>query len=155
MHWFFLLFVLVPVVELTLLIEIGGLIGTLPTLAMIVATGFAGAALARQQGLQTLLRIRAETEAGRLPAGSLVDGVTILVAGAFLLTPGILTDAVGFSLLVPAMRARVREWLGRRFARTVERSQAQVVFYTTTVDPPDTGPVVDVTPRPDESSPRL
>lgn len=152
MPWLFLVFILTPIAELTLLIELGGMVGTLPTLAMIVATGIAGAALARRQGLQTLMRIRAETAAGRMPAGSLVEGVTILVAGALLLTPGILTDAVGFSLLVPAVRSRIRDWLGRRLARAVERSQAQVVVYTATVEAHPRGPVVDVTPRSDESN---
>lgn len=152
MPWVFLLFVLVPVIELMLLIELGGLVGTLPTLAMIVVTGMVGATLARRQGLQTVANIQAETAAGRLPAASLIDGVTILVAGALLLTPGILTDVVGFSLLVPAVRSPLRGWLGRRFAAAVQQGQAHVVFHTTTVESRPVGPVIDVTPQEDKPS---
>ena len=91
-----LLFVLVPALELVLLIELGQRIGTLPTLGLIVLTGVVGASLARSQGLRVLQELQRETEAGRLPAEPLVDGALILVAGALLVTPGVLTDAFGF-----------------------------------------------------------
>ena len=89
-----LLFIVVPAVELALLIEIGQRVGTLATLALIVASGVLGAALARTQGLQVLANVRTRINAGELPADSLLDGLLILIASALLVTPGVLTDAV-------------------------------------------------------------
>lgn len=126
MPWLLLLFVVLPAVELALLIEVGSRIGTAATLALIAVTGVVGAALARRQGFGVLRRLQAESEAGRLPAGSLVDGVLILVAGALLVTPGILTDAFGFACLVPAFRNLVKATLRRRFERAVREGRVQV-----------------------------
>lgn len=109
------LFIAIPAVELALLIEVGSRIGTIPTLGLIAATGVLGAALARHQGLAVLARVRRETEAGRMPAGPLVDGLLILIAGAVLMTPGLLTDLFGFALLVPPFRRVLKSRLRRRF----------------------------------------
>ena len=116
------LFLLLPLIELALLIEIGSHIGTVATVALILATG----ALARSQGLEVLRRLRAETAAGRLPAAPLVDGVIILLAGAVLLTPGVLTDIVGFLCLVPAFRQFLRALLWRKLRQWVEQNRVQV-----------------------------
>ena len=94
-----LLFIVVPVVELVLLIEIGQRIGTLTTIGLIMMTGIVGASLARQQGISTLGRLRKDLDEGRLPAEAIIDGVLILVAAAVLITPGVLTDAFGLPLL--------------------------------------------------------
>lgn len=125
-----LLFVLLPAVELALLIEVGSRIGTFATLGLIVMTGTVGAALARRQGLGVLRRLREETEAGRLPATALVDGVLILVAAALLVTPGILTDGVGFLCLVPAFRRWLRRATLRRLERAVREGSLEVRLYT-------------------------
>ena len=122
------LFILVPAVELALLIEIGSRIGTLATLGLIAATGLLGASLARYQGLGVLKQIRAEAAAGRIPSGAMVDGVMILLAGAVLITPGILTDAFGFLCLVPATRRVIKDWLWQRLKRAV--SEGGSVFVT-------------------------
>lgn len=119
------LFIVLPVVELAILIETGRHIGTLATLALIVTTGALGAYLARSQGLEVLRQMRAETEVGRLPAEPLVDGVIILLAGAVLLTPGILTDIVGFVCLVPAFRRFLKAMLWRKLKRLVKQNQFQ------------------------------
>ena len=121
-----LLFILVPAGELALLIEVGGRIGVVPTVAVIVATGILGAALARAQGLSVLLAVQRDLAEGRLPTVSLVDGAIVLVSGALLLTPGFLTDVVGFLGLVPAVRAGLRRWLWRRFERAIEQGQIHV-----------------------------
>ena len=102
-----LLFTTVPLAELALLLWIGGRIGLLPTVALILVTGALGAALARHQGLATWGRFQEALAAGRLPGRELLEGLLILVAGALLLTPGVLTDAAGFLLLVPP----ARRWL--------------------------------------------
>lgn len=123
-----LLFIIIPVVELFLLIEIGQFIGTLPTLLLIVITGFLGAYLVRLQGLQTLTRIQTELQTGKLPAGSIFDGAVILIAGAFLLTPGILTDAFGFLCLIPATRELLKKVVLLRVQRAIQ--QGQIVTMT-------------------------
>ncbi len=121
-----LLFIVVPAVELLLLIELGGLIGPLLTVAVIVITGAAGASLARWQGLSVLRQVQREMAGGQLPAGALVDGVIILIAGALLMTPGFLTDIVGFLLLVPGVRGVVKRALRARFERSIKEGGTNV-----------------------------
>jgi UPF0716 protein FxsA len=115
-----LLFTVVPIAELALLIQLGRLIGLAPTIAIVLLTGVTGAALARWQGLATLRRVQSEIAEGRMPAGALIDGLLILVAGAMLLTPGLITDAAGFLLLVPPTRAAVRRALVEAFRRRMQ-----------------------------------
>lgn len=100
-----LLFTIVPLVELFLLIEVGKLVGTWPTIFLVAATGFFGVLLARSQGLQILYRMQRDLGNGSLPGEELLDGVCILVGGAVLLTPGLITDVIGFALLIPFTRA--------------------------------------------------
>lgn len=121
-----LLFILLPAIELALLIELGRRIGTAATLALIVVTGVLGASLARRQGLGVLRSLQEETAAGRLPASSLVDGALILVAGALLVTPGVLTDAFGFLCLVPAFRRWLERVARRHFERAVREGRVDV-----------------------------
>ena len=122
-----LLFTVVPLVELFLLVKLGTVVGVGPTIALVIFTGILGAWLARQQGLGVLRRLRAELAEGRLPAGALIDGLLILVAGAVLLTPGLLTDALGFVLLVPPSRAVVRRIVAARFARRKENERPKII----------------------------
>lgn len=149
-----LLFILVPAAELALLIEVGGRIGTAATLAIIVATGVVGAALANHQGIRTLRAIQENLEQGRLPAGALVDGVIILVAGALLVTPGILTDVVGFLCLVPAARGFLKRSLQQRFERAVAEQRIHVVGGAFD-GVGSRGPIYDVTPEPTEDDDEL
>jgi UPF0716 protein FxsA len=132
-----LLFTVVPFIELVLLIEIGRRVGFPATLALIVVTGVVGAWLARLQGLRTLAEVQREVRAGHLPGASLVDGLLILVAGAVLLTPGVLTDVCGFVLLVPASRRLVREALRRRFEVSIEQRGPRVIDAEWTRGDPD------------------
>lgn len=118
------LFVLLPLVELALLIQVGRAIGLGWTLALVIATGFLGATLARRQGLRAWLAIQAELQHGRMPGGALVDGLLILIGGIVLLTPGILTDLIGFSLLVPRTRNMLKRSLRQRFERAIDRGEA-------------------------------
>lgn len=103
---FILLFV-VPLVETWLLIKVGGLIGAVPTIALVVLTAIVGTTIARQQGLQTIRRMQLAQAQGRLPATEMIEGVMLLVAGVLLMTPGFFTDLFGFSLLFPQLRQRV------------------------------------------------
>ena len=121
-----LLFLIVPIAELYLLIEIGQRIGTISTLALIFLTALLGSALARRQGLGVLRRMQSEMAEGRLPASSMVDGVLILLAGAVLITPGVLTDLVGFLVLIPVTRGLIKAYLWKRIERAVKRGAARV-----------------------------
>jgi UPF0716 protein FxsA len=112
-------FILVPLVELSLLLLLGAYSRWWLPLLLVIVTGLAGATLARIQGWQTYRRIQQELAAGRMPTDSLLDAVMIFVAGALLLTPGMLTDLFGFSLLLPPCRRfykrRILRWLKARF----------------------------------------
>ena len=103
-----LLFILVPLAELFLFMKIGSQLGFPLTLAIIIITAILGAALTKSQGRQALARFQLAMKEGRMPHREATDGLIILVAGALLLTPGFLTDAVGFSLLFPPARALIR-----------------------------------------------
>lgn len=109
-----LLFVGLPLIELALLIKVGTVVGAAATILLVVLTGVLGATLARRQGLRTYMRIQEELHAGRLPGNEMMDGLLILIGGIVLLTPGLLTDLLGFSLLVPAFRRAVRQFLRKR-----------------------------------------
>lgn len=106
-----ILFITIPVVELILFMTIGRQIGIFPTFGIILVTGVLGAWLTRVQGMRTLIRYQQAISEGRLPHEEVMDGLMILVAGAVLLTPGFLTDAVGFLILMPAVREVLRKWL--------------------------------------------
>ncbi len=112
-----LLFTVVPLVELMLLVWIGTKTSLLFTICLVLTTGIVGASLARWQGWRTVRRIQDELAAGRMPADAMVDGLLILVAGAFLVTPGVITDLAGIVLLVPPLRALVK----RRVAASLRR----------------------------------
>jgi UPF0716 protein FxsA len=110
-----LLFFTIPLLEITVLLQVGSAIGVLPTIAMVVLTAVIGAGLIRAQGIATLGRVRLELERGELPAVGIIEAAMLLVAGALLLTPGFVTDAIGFLILVPPLRRRaIRAFLLRR-----------------------------------------
>ncbi len=117
----------VPIIEIALFIEIGGYIGLWPTLATILVTAVVGAALVRKQGLATLAKAQAEVDAGRPPVRELFDGVCILIAGALLLTPGFMTDALGLALLIPGFRTV----LGRRLLDLIKARGTTTVHWQT------------------------
>lgn len=125
-----LLFVVVPLLELVLLIQLGQWVGLWPTLLLVLSTGVIGASLARSQGLRTLAAFQRELAQGRLPGGPLMDGLAVLVGGAFLLTPGLLTDLAGFALLIPASRGWIRRSLTARLQRMQEEGTLRVGIVT-------------------------
>ncbi len=116
-----ILFTVVPLVELTLLIKLGNVIGLWPTIFIVIATGVLGAALARSQGTQVISAIRAEVAEGRPPTESLINGLLVLVGGVVLLTPGLLTDLLGFSFLIPFTRSWFKKKLQSRLRKYAER----------------------------------
>jgi len=111
----FLAFTLIPVAEIYLIIKLGGFLGAFNTVAIILLTGFAGAALARMQGMETMLRVRHSLQQGLVPAEEMVDALLIFMAGIVLLTPGFITDIAGLLLLFPPSRFHIKRFLRRKF----------------------------------------
>ena len=106
----FLLFVILPIAEIVVLIQVGGAIGAMPTIGLVLLTAFIGAGLLRQQGSSALLRAREKMAQGGIPAHEMVEGLFLAVGGALLLTPGFITDAIGFSCLLPGIRNHIIRW---------------------------------------------
>jgi len=137
LFYLFLLFTVVPLVELALLVWLGGQTVWWVPVLLVIADGVAGALLWRWQGLRALVRIQEEMAVGRMPADALVDGLLIFLAGALMITPGMLTDVAGFALLIPPIRAVVKRFAKAWFVRHVQ-IQTAAAFHTTA--PPSTGP---------------
>lgn len=140
-----LLFTVIPLLELTLLVQIGKATSLTFTVGLVLLTGALGAYLARREGLRAAARLRADTAAGRPPAAAVLDGVLILVAGAVLLTPGLLTDLFGFALLIPQVRTALATRLAEALKRRV-RTQMQTFAAHAGVrpGPPPSEDVIDV-----------
>ena len=141
----FFIFIGVPVVEISVFYVVGGIIGLGPTIAAILLTAFAGAWLLRAQGMATLVRAQDHLQRGEFPIAQVFDGFCLLVAGAFLLTPGFVTDGLGFLLFLPPFRA-----LLARTARmvlinrgTVHEWSSRDEGYGSQQAPPPEGPIID------------
>ncbi len=130
-----LLFIGVPLIELVLFLHVGEWIGLWWTVAIVILTGVAGAALARSQGFRVWHRFQGALAAGRLPHAEMVEGLLVLIAGALLLTPGFLTDASGFFLLVPPARA----WVVRRMQERLRAGTGFTVDVDMGMDDPFPG----------------
>ena len=122
----FLLFTLIPLLELYLLITVGGYLGVGVTILVVLGTGMAGAYLARLEGWRTWHKIQSELQNGAAPASELIDGVLILAAGLLLITPGILTDVVGFSLLLPPTRAVLKVVIRRALEKRMRSPNTDI-----------------------------
>ena len=109
-----ILFIVVPIVELAVIIQVGSLIGVGPTIALLILDSVLGTLLMRAQGRAAWRRFTEAVQAGRPPAREVIDGGLVLLGGAFLLAPGFITDIVGICLLLPPTRALVRRLLSRR-----------------------------------------
>ncbi|EGL54035.1 FxsA cytoplasmic membrane protein [Methylophaga aminisulfidivorans MP] len=125
-RFLFLLFLIIPIVEIYVLIQVGDVIGALPTIFLVVATAVLGAFLLRLQGFQTLQRAQQSLASGQIPATEMLEGVCLVIAGAMLLTPGFVTDTLGFLLLIPNIRRLVIKHMAknRRILYTQNRSGA-------------------------------
>ncbi|MEL6116254.1 FxsA family protein [Photobacterium sp. SP02] len=105
------LFILVPIIEIALFVQVGGVIGLWPTLLLVLLTAVVGASLVRSQGIATLMSVQDRLNKGELPAQQIVEGVMLAVAGVLLLTPGFMTDAMGLVVLLPGPRAALAKFL--------------------------------------------
>ena len=115
--------ILTPLIEIFVLIKAGQTIGVFPTVALVLATGVAGAYLTRTQGFEILRRIQQDLAQGRLPADTLLDGALVLAGSIFLLTPGFCTDLLGFCLLLPAPRQFVKGFIRPRLQAMIDEGR--------------------------------
>ena len=122
MIWFLVLFI-TPIIEMYLLIEVAGYINTLPTIGLVMLTAVIGVALLKRQGVATLTKGVGRLNQGEIPAREMAEGILLAVAGALLITPGFVTDTIGFVLLIPLTRGMLAEAL-------LGRVQVQGVHYS-------------------------
>ena len=145
----FLVFVVTPIVELAVIVQVAGSTGVMNTIGLLVLVSLVGAWLVRREGLGILRRAQAELAEGRMPGRELVDGLLVLLAGALMLTPGFVTDTVGLALLLPPVRAVLRMVANRRLSRSVDAGRTRWTFGMRSGDGgfttgPADGPILDV-----------
>ena len=119
-------FIVMPIIEIAVLIQVGGWLGLWPTLALIILTAIAGTWMLRQQGFAVLSRAQSQLESGAIPLAEVFEGFCLVVAGALLLTPGFVTDAMGGLLLLPPIRAWLYRTLGHHLRASVSHSRTNV-----------------------------
>lgn len=125
----FILFALIPIIELYLLIKVGGMIGALNTVIIILFTATAGAYLAKTQGFAVLKKINEAVSEGRPPAAELMDGLFVLIGGFMLLTPGFITDFLGLSMLVPPVRSIYKKIAGNIIKQKIDTGKWNIRFF--------------------------
>ncbi len=128
LYYLIVLFIGLPIIELALLFELHSAVGFMPTVLLVFITGIMGATLVRRQGLSILMTIQKEMAIGNIPAPQMMDGVMILLAGATLITPGLITDAIGFLLLIPFIREKIRLLLKTIIERKIRNGYVQVNY---------------------------
>ena len=120
-----LLFTVIPLIELYLLIQVGRYLGSFQTIMIVLITGIIGGLLARSQGLSVQRQIRGDLQNGIIPTDSLIDGFFILIAGALLITPGMITDVFGFLLMIPFFRGWLKKWVKEILKRKINSGKFQ------------------------------
>ena len=123
-----LLFITVPLIEVLILIKLGSLFGFWPTIFLVIGTGILGAYLAKLHGLTIWYNIQQDLQAGVMPADKLVDGLLILIGGIVLLTPGLLTDILGFMLLIPVTRNYFKRFAKSKFKNMSENQTSNIYW---------------------------
>lgn len=121
-----LLLFIVPVLEILLLIEVGQQIGVLPTVTIVLLTGLIGVILARAQGFYVLTCIVNSLRKGELPGDDILNGVLVLIGASLLLAPGLITDAIGFLLLIPGTRRPVKIWLYYKLTKALKEGTLRI-----------------------------
>ncbi len=121
----FLIFAVIPMVELALLIKVGSIIGTMNTIIIVILTAVIGAYMVRMEGLGVWARIQKSLMEGIFPAEELIDGIMILIAGAVLLTPGFVTDIIGFLMVFPLSRGFIKNILKKYFENRISHIHIQ------------------------------
>lgn len=131
MKFLFLLFIIVPIIEITLLINVGAAIGAWNTVGLVLLSAFIGVNMLRYQGLSTLARAQQRADQGEIPGQEMVEGIVLAVGGALLVTPGFVTDVIGFSCLIPFTRQAFASSLMNRFTviATHQQGASSAQFY--------------------------
>jgi UPF0716 protein FxsA len=122
----FLIFAVIPVIELALLIKIGSVIGTLNTIIIVILTAVVGAYMVKLEGIAVMYRIQENMQQGTFPAEELINGMMILMAGVLLLTPGFFTDVVGFLMVFPVSRGVIKRIAGRYIKKRMSSTDVQI-----------------------------
>lgn len=125
---FILLFTLLPLIELALLIQLGNFLGLTPTIILVAITGIIGVSLAKSQGLIVLTNIKQLLAQGQLPTDDLIAGLLILIGGVFLLTPGLITDILGFLLIFPLTRIMLGKLFKIKFQDYINKHTVKYNF---------------------------
>ncbi|MCK5708418.1 MAG: FxsA family protein [Candidatus Aureabacteria bacterium] len=125
----FLLFTLIPIIELYILMRLGASFGVEITLLIVIGTGILGAYLAKREGAAAWFKIQREMSSGRFPGNELLDGFLVLIAGIVLLTPGLLTDITGFIILFPGSRYLIREFIKKRIKKMMNTGRSNISFF--------------------------
>lgn len=143
--YLFLLFTVVPLVEVLLLVYVGTKLGFWVTVGIVILTGMIGASLARWQGIKALTRVQRRISRGQVPGDELFDGILILVAGVLLVTPGILTDLTGFALLTPPLRNVIKAMLRRWAKKNIEvrTTQSATQYWSNNASPGYRDEIID------------
>ena len=123
-----LLFTVVPMLELLLLIHVGGIIGLIPTLFLVAGTGVLGVSIAKMQGFLVVNRIKNNLNQGQIPTDNMIQGILILVGGGMLLTPGLITDVLGFSFILPFSRPIIAKLAQKYFKSYIDKNQDSASF---------------------------
>ncbi|TKD67907.1 FxsA family protein [Pseudalkalibacillus hwajinpoensis] len=118
-----LFIIIVPALEIALLLLSGRTLGLIPTVLLIISTGVLGAWLARREGSEAIQKVNRQMQTGQMPGDAILDGLCILIGGVVLLTPGFITDAVGFLLLIPATRKPFKRWMLTFIERKMKNGQ--------------------------------
>jgi UPF0716 protein FxsA len=127
MRYLALLIIVIPAIDIGVLLVSGKTLGVLPTIALIIVTGVVGAYLAKREGLQTIKRAQAQLAYGQIPGESVLDGICILIGGILLLTPGFITDVVGFLLLFPPSRKPFKFIMINALRKRIERGNMKII----------------------------
>lgn len=122
----FLIFAVIPLIELGILIKIGTVIGTLNTITLVILTAAIGAYMVRMEGIGVLSRIQQNMQEGQFPAEELINGAMVLVAGALLLTPGVCTDVIGFLMVIPVSRNVIKRLIKRYIEKKISSGNVHI-----------------------------
>lgn len=136
MRYLFSFFIIVPIAEMWILLEVGERLGALPTILLVMLTAAIGIALLRRQGVSTLARAQQRMQDGQMPAQEMIEGIALAVGGALLLTPGFMTDALGFACLIPASRRKLAALAVAQFARGRMSVHSESYTHSTRGAPP-------------------
>ncbi|MGZ4159293.1 MAG: FxsA family protein [Neobacillus sp.] len=127
MRYLFLLIIIIPAADIGLLLFTGKLIGALPTLFLILFTGVVGAYLAKKEGIQTIRKAQEQLRNGQIPGEAVLDGICILVGATLLITPGFITDILGFLMLFPPTRTLFKFFMKKSFRRWINKGRIKII----------------------------